>query len=236
MVIFNLFKKKEKRTGPITPKYNGVIPPMPSIKVPKADNPKGRPTPPSNPFKGKLDPPFDAATACEQSKINYYVAEKRIKDYVWNDIADAIKKGKTNVHVSLSYFHNQYFSDEINQALSSVGKDLSKIMKEFGKELVSLGYSVRGEDHKAPKFYTLLSEDGTRTVIPYTKPYYETEDVELFIFWNFPNDDENCLSWYIYDILYKKENANFFKEEYHRETYTKAQIFEEMRTKCQEIS
>ena len=117
----NIFKKKEKRTGPITPKYNGVIPPMPPIKVPKEDNPKGRPTPPSNPFKGKLDPPFDASIANKESSRIVDEKEKELEDLIWDEVVKAIKNGDKNVHLNISnrrtYYEKTFFEQKAHEII-----------------------------------------------------------------------------------------------------------------------
>lgn len=129
MSIFNLVVERKKKTGPITPKYEGICPPMPSCEPPKKELP---------------EPPFNATTARSYAHWKEEEAINTIKNKTWEDIKKEVQKGGV---VFSSYFdlYPRFTYGEVSdveRACILLSSKLYKIFVDFGVELVKMGYTV----------------------------------------------------------------------------------------------
>ncbi len=243
MVNFNFFKRKKKSTGAETPVYRSILtPPMPTIKVPKNENPDTRPVPSPNPLKGKLDPPFDAKVANEESSRFIEGKEKELEDLIWEEVIKAVKKGEKSVNFRISnrtpLYERNEFEENAYKIIQKLDSHTYSVLKNIGYKFVKNNYTFEIKSSRVPRFY-VDKDDKEEKLHRHEKgdPMF-IKDFSITIYWY---DDVviNPLYKYKYcDHLVRVTDNDWerFYNSMKEEVFTKEQIIVEEEAKCQETS
>lgn len=186
----SIFKRRKKDCD--TPEFKAmVIPPMPKCEPPKKKFP---------------EPPFDATIAASFSESEFDKKVDIIKNYIWKQISNSIKKGKISCNININ---NEYWSpydneDEIKikDAARLIGKKLASVMQDISIDFVKYGYTVVLTNKTYPKtcHYYETNENGEKVekTAPMGDSYYLTDtkfDIELW--WRTDCINENSKFTYI---------------------------------------
>ncbi len=124
----SIFKKP--KTGDISPETIHVsTPPMPPCEQPKKELP---------------DPPFNATAARSCAQWKRDEAINVIKDKIWREITDEVKKGGVTAAVSLPLHPrpSMFTYTEVERACRLLSKNLLSIVKAMAEDFVKSGYQV----------------------------------------------------------------------------------------------
>lgn len=145
----SIFKRKKK--GCETPEFEAiVIPPMPECKPPKKKLP---------------DPPFDATTAASFTDAEFNKKVDIIKNYIWEQISNSIKKSKVSCDIRITDEYEPYSDDdEVRDAARVIGNQLLSVMRNISMDFVKRGYTVTLTNKKYPKtcYYYETNENGEK--------------------------------------------------------------------------
>lgn len=147
----SLFAPKNKKTGVNVPEYKGVI----------------LPPPPCNPIKKELpEPPFNATVARSYAHWKKEEAVNVIKDKIWCEITDEVKKGGITAFVTLPLHPrpSMFGYTEVERACQLLSKNLFKIVTAIAEDFVKNGYQITiTNDIYSDKYYdTSTKEIGFR--------------------------------------------------------------------------
>lgn len=124
----NIFRKP--KTGDISPETIHVsTPPMPPCEPPKKELP---------------EPPFNATAARSCAQWKREEAINTIKDKIWREITDEVKKGGVTAAVSLPLHPrpSMFTYTEVERACRLLSKNLLSIVKVMAEDFVKNGYQV----------------------------------------------------------------------------------------------
>lgn len=124
----SIFKKS--KTGDISPETIHVsTPPMPPCEQPKKELP---------------DPPFNATAARSCAQWKRDEAINVIKNKIWCEITDEVKKGGVTAAVSLPLHPrpSMFTYTEVERACRLLSKNLLNIVKAMAEDFVKSGYQV----------------------------------------------------------------------------------------------
>lgn len=124
----SIFRKP--KTGDISPEIIHVsTPPMPPCEPPKKELP---------------EPPFNATAARSCAQWKREEAINTIKDKIWREITDEVKKGGVTTAVSLPLHPrpSMFTYTEIERACRLLSKNLLSIVKVMAEDFVKNGYQV----------------------------------------------------------------------------------------------
>lgn len=124
----SIFRKP--KTGDISPETIHVsTPPMPPCEPPKKELP---------------EPPFNATAARSCAQWKREEAINTIKDKIWREITDEVKKGGVTAAVSLPLHPrpSMFNYTEIERACRLLSKNLLSIVKGMAEDFVKSGYQV----------------------------------------------------------------------------------------------
>ena len=127
----SIFRKT--KTGDISPEtLHTMAPPMP-------------PCAPCKPSKKELpEPPFNATVARSYAHWKEEEAVSIIRDKVWREITDEVKKGGVTAAVSLPLHPrpSMFSYTEVERACRLLSKNLFRIVKVMAEDFVKNGYQV----------------------------------------------------------------------------------------------
>lgn len=124
----SIFRKP--KTGGISPETIHVsTPPMPPCEPPKKELP---------------EPPFNATAARSCAQWKREEAINTIKDKIWREITDEVKKGGVTAAVSLPLHPrpSMFTYTEVERACRLLSKNLLSIVKVMAEDFVKNGYQV----------------------------------------------------------------------------------------------
>lgn len=124
----SIFRKP--KTGDISPETIHVsTPPMPPCEPPKKELP---------------EPPFNATAARSCAQWKREEAINTIKDKIWREITDEVKKGGVTAAVSLPLHPrpSMFTYTEVERACRLLSKNLLSIVKVMAEDFVKNGYQV----------------------------------------------------------------------------------------------
>lgn len=124
----SIFKKS--KTEEVSPETIHVsTPPMPPCESPKKELP---------------EPPFNATAARSCAQWKREEAINTIKDKIWREITDEVKKGGVTTAVSLPLHPrpSMFTYTEIERACRLLSKNLLSIVKGIAEDFVKSGYQV----------------------------------------------------------------------------------------------
>lgn len=146
----SIFKKS--KTEEVSPETIHVsTPPMPPCESPKKELP---------------EPPFNATAARSCAQWKREEAINTIKDKIWREITDEVKKGGVTTAVSLPLHPrpSMFTYTEIERACRLLSKNLLSIVKGIAEDFVKSGYQV-----------TIINDI-------YSDGYYDAERKELGVY------------------------------------------------------
>lgn len=124
----SIFKKsKAEEVSPET--IHTLTPPMPPCESPKKELP---------------EPPFNATAARSCAQWKREEAINTIKDKIWREITDEVKKGGVTAAVSLPLHPrpSMFTYTEVERACRLLSKNLLSIVKAIAEDFVKNGYQV----------------------------------------------------------------------------------------------
>jgi hypothetical protein len=172
MSIFNLVVERKKKTGPITPKYEGIYPPVPSCEPPKKELP---------------DPPFNATAARSYAHWKEEEAINTIRDKIWREITDEVKKGGVTAVVTLPLHPrpSTFGYTEVERACQLLSKNLLSIVKVMAEDFVKNGYQMTiVNDIYSDKYYDAVKKE----VGFYTDNSFYLDKIQIEISWEEPEN------------------------------------------------
>lgn len=124
----SIFKKS--KTEEVSPETVHVsTPPMPPCESPKKELP---------------EPPFNATAARSCAQWKREEAINTIKDKIWREITDEVKKGGVTAAISLPLHPrpSMFTYTEVERACRLLSKNLLSIIKAMAEDFVKSGYQV----------------------------------------------------------------------------------------------
>ena len=146
----SIFKKS--KTEEVSPETVHVsTPPMPPCESPKKELP---------------EPPFNATAARSCAQWKKEEAINTIKDKIWREITDEVKKGGVTAAISLPLHPrpSMFIYTEVERACQLLSKNLLSITKAMAEDFVKSGYQV-----------TIINDI-------YSDGYYDAERKELGVY------------------------------------------------------
>lgn len=143
----SLFTPKNKKTGANVPEYKRtILPPLP-CEPPKKELP---------------EPPFNATLARSYAHWKEEEAVNVIKDKIWREITDEVKKGGVAVFVTLPLHPRPSMFDysEVERACRLLSKNLFKIVITMAEDFVKNGYQITiTNDIYSVKYYDTATKE-----------------------------------------------------------------------------
>lgn len=195
MSIFR--KPKTENVSPET--IHVSTPPMPPCEQPKKELP---------------DPPFNATAARSCAQWKREDAVKTIRDKIWREIADEVKRGGVSTFVTLPVHPrpSMFSYTDVERACQLLSKYLFNIVKVMAEDFVKNGYQVTVTNDVYSEKYCAMA---SKKVGVYVNNAHDLDTIRIEISWEEPESvQEPCLKTIDYSgALIKKmdkDNTEYY--------------------------
>ena len=173
------------------------------------------PMPPCEPPKKELpEPPFNATAARSYANWKREDAVKTIRDKIWREIADEVKRGGVSTFVTLPVHPrpSMFSYTDVERACQLLSKYLFNIVKVMAEDFVKNGYQVTVTNDVYSEKYCAMA---SKRVGVYVNNAHDLDTIRIEISWEEPESvQEPCLKTIDYSgALIKKmdkDNTEYY--------------------------